>query len=72
VDFNKARDYGVLGCSGISWTICHFFMTDLVVAFVLFFFMLVLLCFLCCYRFSVNEDLYIVLVLGLGLVVAAV
>ena len=22
LDFNEARDYGVLGCSGISWTIC--------------------------------------------------
>jgi len=34
-------------------------MIDLVVAFVLFIFMLVvLLCFLCCYRFSVNKDLY--------------
>ena len=32
-------------------------MTDLVVAFVLFVFMLVLLCFvLCCYRFTVNLD----------------
>ena len=22
LDLNEARDYGVLGCSGISWTIC--------------------------------------------------
>jgi len=29
--------------------------TDLVAAFVLFIFMLVLLCFLCCYRFSVKK-----------------
>jgi len=33
-------------------------MTDLVVAFVLLIFLLVLLCFMCCYRFSVNKDLY--------------
>ena len=31
---------------------------DLVVAFVLFLFMPVLLCCLCCYRFSANKDLY--------------
>jgi len=22
LDLNEARDYGVLGCSGISWSIC--------------------------------------------------
>jgi len=22
LDLNEAQDYGVLGCSGISWTIC--------------------------------------------------
>ena len=31
-------------------------MTDLIVAFVLLVFMLVLLCFFCCYRFTVNLD----------------
>jgi len=36
-------------------------MTDLVAAFVLYIFMLVLLCFLCCYRFSVNKDLHIII-----------
>jgi len=39
-------------------------MTDLVVAFVLFTFMLVLMCFLCCYRFLVNKDLYIAMTQG--------
>jgi len=32
-------------------------MIDMVVAFVFVFFKL-MLCFLCCYRFSVNKDLY--------------
>jgi len=22
LDLNEARDYGILGCSGITWTIC--------------------------------------------------
>ena len=35
-------------------------MIDLVVAFVLFIFMLALVCFCCCYRLSVNKDLYCV------------
>ena len=35
-------------------------LTDLVAAVVLFIFMPVLLCFLCCYRFSVNEDFIII------------
>jgi len=34
-------------------------MIDLVVAFILFLFMFALLYFLSCYRFSVNEDLYV-------------
>jgi len=37
----------------------HLLMINLVAAFVLFIFMLVLLCFLRCYRFSVNRDYYI-------------
>jgi len=36
----------------------HLLTIDLVAAFVLFIFMLVLLRFLCCYHFAVNEDLY--------------
>jgi len=37
---------------------CHLPMIDLVVVFVLFIFMIVLLCFLYCYRFLANKDSY--------------
>ena len=47
-----------ISCLHLS-TNCYLLVIHLVVAFVLFIFMLVLLCFfLCCYRFSVNRDLY--------------
>jgi len=43
----------------LQYTKRRLLVVDLVAAFVLFIFMLVLLCFLRCYRFSANKDLYI-------------